>query len=72
MSRKKVNIIEEQSEPIAVNTRNMKLDDLAKQLASLRPEYRKEVIRTAKKLAGAYKAYQDATATINGLEDLND
>ena len=68
--KKNINIIKEQSETIEINNHDMKLDELAKHLANLRPEYRKEVIRTAKKLAKAYKSYQDAMMTLNGLGDL--
>lgn len=68
--KKNINIIEEQSETLEINNHDMKLDELAKHLAHLRPEYRKEVIRTAKKLAKAYKSYQDAMVTLGGLGDL--
>jgi hypothetical protein len=70
MKTKKLNIIEEASETIKVNSKDMKLDELTVALAGLAPAYRKEVIRTAKKLAKAYKVYQDLQVELEDIKEM--
>jgi len=57
MSKKNINIIEEPSEFIEVET-NITLEDLVFELASLTPEHRRLVIKTARRFAKAYKSIE--------------
>lgn len=68
---KQIKVITENSETIKVNNHDMKLVELAQELAKLSPAYRKEVIRTARKLARAYKSYQDIQAELGNIEEID-
>lgn len=69
--KKTIKVITENSEAIKVNSRDMSLTEIAEALAGLKPAYRKEVIRTAKKLAKAYKSYQDIQAELGNIEEID-
>lgn len=56
--KKEIEIIEEHSEPIEVET-NLTLEDLVFELASLTPEHRRLVIKTARRFAKAYKSIEE-------------
>jgi hypothetical protein len=63
MKKKNIEIIEENSEPIEVTTdQSLTLDQLATELASLNADHRKQVIKTAKRLARAYASLEDLAA----------
>lgn len=63
MKKKNIEIIEENSEAIEVTTeQSLTLDQLATELASLNADHRKQVIKTAKRLAKAYASLEDLAA----------
>lgn len=63
MKKKNIGIIEENSETIEVTTdQSLTLDQLATELASLNADHRKQVIKTAKRLAKAYASLEDLAA----------
>lgn len=58
--KKEIEIIEENSEAIEVETdKSLTLDELAFALADLTAEHRKLVIKTAKRFARAYKDLEE-------------
>lgn len=60
MKKKNIEIIEENSEAIEVTTdQSLTLDQLATELASLNADHRKQVIKTAKRLAKAYASLEE-------------
>lgn len=69
--KKQIKVITENSEAIKVNNHDMSLAEIAEALAGLTPAYRKEVIRTAKKLAKAYKSYQDIQVELGNIEEID-
>lgn len=72
--KKNIEIIEENSEAIEVATdQNMSLEHLAEELAALNADHRKQVIKTAKRLAKAYASLEelaDLMARENAIEDM--
>ncbi len=72
--KKNIEIIEENSEAIEVATdQNMSLEHLAEELAALNADHRKQVIKTAKRLAKAYASLEelaDIMARENAIEDM--
>ena len=59
-NKKNIDIIEENSETIEVDTdKSFTLDELAFALADLNAEHRKLVIKTAKRFARAYKDLEE-------------
>lgn len=71
MSKKNIDIIEEPSEVIEVNT-NLTMEDIAYELAALSPEHRKLIIRTARRLARAYKSVEEIQQKMSELKQIED
>lgn len=71
MKKKNIEIIEENSEAIEVTTdQSLTLDQLATELASLNADHRKQVIKTAKRLAKAYASLEDLAAIMKRDRDI--
>lgn len=72
--KKNIEIIEENSEAIEVETdQNMSLEYLAKELAALNADHRKQVIRAAKHLVKAYASLEKLAGIMareNAIEDM--
>lgn len=71
MKKKNIEIIEENSEAIEVTTdQSLTLDQLATELAGLDADHRKQVIKTAKRLARAYASLEDLAAIMKRDRDI--
>lgn len=72
-NKKNIDIIEENSEAIEVETeQTLTLDQLASELAGLSKDHRKLVIKTAKRLARAYASLEEIADIMKREKQIDD